>query len=162
MATRTLFMPSGKLKEKIKDFEGCKLTAYQDSKGVWTVGFGHTKGVKEGMKITMQQAELFLAQDLSDVVSYVNKQNVCKTQGQFDSLVDFAFNLGTGSLGRSTLLKYCKNPPKTKKVWRNGRWVTLTSTMQIQDEFRRWVFCGKNKLPGLIRRREWEAQRWAE
>lgn len=155
-------MPSDLLKEKIKDFEGCKLTAYQDSKGIPTIGVGHAKGVKMGMRITMAQAMEYLTQDLTIASNYVNQQNVCKTQGQFDALVDFAFNLGTGSLGRSTLLKYCKNPPMTKKVWRNGHWVTLTATMQIQDEFRRWVYSGKKKLPGLIKRREWEAQRWAE
>lgn len=147
MATRTLFLPSDVLKAKVKEFEGCKLTAYQDSKGVWTVGIGHTKGVKKGMRITMQQAEAYLTQDLAAACNYVNSQRVCKTQGQFDALVDFCFNLGTRSLARSTLLYKIKQ----------GR-----PTAEIQAQFRRWVYAGKTKLPGLVRRREWEAQRWAE
>lgn len=147
MATRTLFLPSDVLKAKVKEFEGCKLTAYQDSKGVWTVGIGHTKGVKKGMRITMQQAEAYLTQDLAAACNYVNSQRVCKTQGQFDALVDFCFNLGTRSLARSTLLYKIKQ----------GR-----PTAEIQAQFRRWVYAGKARLPGLVKRREWEAQRWAE
>lgn len=147
MATRILFMPSDLLKEKIKDFEGCKLIAYQDSKGVWTVGIGHTKGVKKGTRINMAQAMEYLTQDLAVASNYVNRQNVCKTQGQFDALVDFAFNLGTNGLAHSTLLYYIKIGKPAK---------------EIQAQFRRWVYSGKEKLPGLVKRREWEAQRWVE
>lgn len=140
-------MASDELKEKIKEFEGCKLSAYQDSKGVWTIGIGHTKGVRKGMRITMAQAMEYLTQDLTVASNYVNRQNVCKTQGQFDALVDFAFNLGTTSLAHSTLLYYIKAGKPTK---------------EIQAQFRRWVYCGKVKLAGLVKRREWEARRWAE
>lgn len=142
-----VFMPSDLLRKKIVDFEGCSLVAYRDSKGVLTIGVGHTKGVKEGMRITQKQADEYLRQDLSDACNYVNKQHVCKTQGQFDALVDFAFNLGTASLAHSTLMYYVKS----------GR-----SDKDIQTQFRRWVYCGNQKLPGLVKRREWEAQRWAE
>lgn len=145
--TRLLFMPSDKLKKAIIDFEGCKLKAYRDSKGIPTIGVGHTKGVKMGMIITQKQADEFLTQDLSIACNYVNKQRVCKTQGQFDALVDFAFNIGTGSLAHSTLLYYIKS----------GK-----PTAEIQAQFRRWVYAGKQKLDGLVRRREWEAKRWTE
>lgn len=145
--TRLLFMPSDKLKKAIIDFEGCKLKAYRDSKGIPTIGVGHTKGVKMGMIITQKQADEFLTQDLSVACNYVNKQRVCKTQGQFDALVDFAFNIGTGSLAHSTLLYYIKS----------GK-----PTAEIQAQFRRWVYAGKQKPDGLVRRREWEARRWAE
>lgn len=143
----TIFLPSDKLKAAIKDFEGCKLTAYRDSKGIPTIGVGHTKDVKMGMTITQKQADEFLVQDLSIACNYVNKQHVCKTQGQFDALVDFAFNLGTGSLAHSTLLYYIKS----------GK-----STAEIQAQFHKWVYAGKVKLSGLVKRRNWEAQRWAE
>lgn len=145
--TRLLFMPSDKLKAAIKDFEGCRLTAYRDSKGIATIGVGHTKGVTMGMTITQKQADEYLAQDMSVACNYVNRLHVCKTQGQFDALVDFAFNLGTGSLAHSTLLYYIKQ----------GK-----PTAEIQAQFRRWVYAGKKKLEGLVRRREWEAKRWAE
>lgn len=143
----TAFMPSDKLKAAIIDFEGCKLKAYRDSKGILTIGVGHTKGVKEGMWITQKQADEYLTQDLADASNYVNGLHVCKTQGQYDALVDFTFNLGSKSLAHSTLLYYIKS----------GR-----STAEIQAQFRRWVYAGNVKLGGLVKRRDWEAKRWAE
>lgn len=147
MAARMFFMASEELKEKIKEFEGCRLRAYQDTRGVWTIGVGHTKGVRAGMRISKARAEEYLTEDLGVAVRYVNGLGVCKTQGQFDALVDFAFNLGVRSLARSTLLY---------KI-RIGAPVS-----EIQGEFRRWVYSGRKRLPGLVRRREWEAHRWAE
>ena len=93
---------------KIKEFEGCRLSAYTDSVGVPTIGVGHTKGVKMGQKISMEQAESFLREDLFSVEKYVNTIPEVNTQGKFDALVDFAFNLGIGALQRSTLLKKIK------------------------------------------------------
>lgn len=147
MATRTYYEPSDELVEAVKGFEGCKLKAYQDSAGVWTIGYGHTGGVKQGQRITEAEAESFLRQDMAAAAMYVNRQQVCRTQGQFDALTDFAFNLGTGSLAHSTLLYYI----------RIGK-----PAAEIQAQFRRWVYAGKKKLPGLVKRREWEAKRWAE
>ena len=93
------------LLNKIIDFEGCKLTAYKCPAGVWTIGVGHTKGVKQGQTITEAQAMSLLKGDLLPCENYVNNLGVCKTQAEFDAIVDFAFNLGTAALGRSTLLK---------------------------------------------------------
>ncbi len=84
----------------IKTFEGLKLTAYQDSVGIWTIGYGHTLGVKEGDVITLPQANYNLAADVENVEEYLNKwlgDHECK-QGEFDALVDFGFNLGIGAL----------------------------------------------------------------
>lgn len=133
--------------EAIKGFEGLRLTAYKDSAGVYTIAYGHTGGVKPGQKITMQQAEDYLMQDLAKVEAQVNALGVCKTQGQFDALCDFAFNLGIGNLKRSTLLSRIR---------------LSAPTAQIQAEFRKWVNAGGKKLPGLVKRREWEAKRWIE
>ena len=96
------------LLNKIIEFEGCKLTAYKCPAGVWTIGVGHTKGVKQGQPITDAQAMSLLKGDLLPCENYVNNLGVCKTQGQFDALVDFSFNLGSSALGRSTLLKYIR------------------------------------------------------
>ena len=93
---------------KIIEFEGCKLTAYKCPAGIWTIGVGHTKGVKQGQTITKEQAMTLLRGDLLPCENYVNNLRVCKTQGQFESLVSFSFNLGTAALGRSTLLKYIR------------------------------------------------------
>lgn len=131
----------------LKQFEGYRDTAYLDSASVATIGWGHTKGVKLGMKCTRSEAEQWLREDLAQVESYVNTIGQVKTQGQFDALVDFAYNLGLGNLKSSTLLRKIKAGAPTK---------------EIQAEFRRWVYAGGKVLKGLVKRREWEAQRWAE
>ena len=133
------------LLNKIIDFEGCKLTAYKCPAGVWTIGVGHTKGVKQGQKITETQAISLLKGDLLPCEKYVNDLGVCKTQGQFDALVDFCFNLGTGALGRSTLLKFI----------RQGK-----AEQYIRGEFAKWVKSGGKTLAGLVKRRTWEADRY--
>ena len=133
------------LLNKIIDFEGCKLTAYKCPAGVWTIGVGHTKGVKQGQTITEAQAMSLLKGDLLPCENYVNNLGVCKTQGQFDALVDFAFNLGTAALGRSTLLKYIR----AKKP-----------EQYIREEFGKWVNSKGMRLKGLVIRRQWEVDRY--
>ena len=133
------------LLNKIIDFEGCKLNAYKCPAGVWTIGVGHTKGVKQGQTITEKQAMSLLKGDLLPFENYVNNLGVCKTPGQFDALVDFSFNLGTVALSRSTLLKYI----------RQGK-----PEQYIRGEFAKWVKSGGKILPGLVKRRAWEADRY--
>lgn len=81
----------------IKSFEGCHLTAYKCPAGIWTIGYGHTKGVHSGMKITQAQADNFLREDCSKAESNVNKYNdkYSWTQNEFDALVSFAYNIGS-------------------------------------------------------------------
>ena len=130
---------------KIIEFEGCKLTAYKCPAGVWTIGVGHTKGVKQGQTIMKAQAMSLLKGDLLPCENYVNNLGVCKTQAEFDAIVDFAFNLGTAALGRSTLLKYIR----AKKP-----------EQYIREEFAKWVNSKGMRLKGLIIRRQWEADRY--
>ena len=130
---------------KIIEFEGCKLTAYKCPAGVWTIGVGHTKGVKQGQTITKAQAMTLLKGDLLPCENYVNNLGVCKTQAEFDAIVDFAFNLGTAALGRSTLLKYIR----AKKP-----------EQYIREEFAKWVNSKGMRLKGLVIRRQWEADRY--
>ena len=130
---------------KIIEFEGCKLTAYKCPAGVWTIGVGHTKGVKQGQTITEAQAMSLLKGDLLPCENYVNNLGVCKTQAEFDAIVDFAFNLGTAALGRSTLLKYIR----AKKP-----------EQYIREEFGKWVNSKGMRLKGLVIRRQWEADRF--
>jgi lysozyme len=84
----------------IESFEGLRLNAYQDSVGVWTIGYGHTKGVAQGQTITQQQAEAFLQQDLAVAEGDVNGHGLTLTDNQFAALVSFAFNLGGGNLNK--------------------------------------------------------------
>ena len=138
---------SQRLIDAIKRFEHLELKAYQDSKGVWTIGYGHTKGVKQGDRITAYQAEQFLKDDLTEFEAAANKVRGLNTQGKYDAVVDFLFNCGTGNFNSSTLKKYIECG---KATW------------EIQEQFLRWVYSGKQKLGGLVTRRIWEANRYAE
>ena len=81
----------------IKQFEGCRLTAYKCAAGVWTIGYGHTAGVKAGQRITQVQAESFLKDDLAKFEKNVEKYDSKYhwNQNQLDALVSFAFNIGS-------------------------------------------------------------------
>lgn len=143
----TQYKSSETLINAIMAFEGCRLTSYKCPAGVWTIGIGHTHGVKPGQHITQAQADSLLRGDLLPCENYVNGLGVSKTQGQYDALVDFSFNCGISALAKSTLLKKIRAGAKTG---------------DIQAEFRRWNKSGGKVLPGLTKRREWEARRWAE
>lgn len=138
---------SSTLISAIKRFEGCKLSAYQDGVGVWTIGYGHTQGVKRGDYITSYQAEQFLKEDLVRFEKAASGCRRIRTQGQFDAVVDFCYNVGIGNWNKSTLKKYIDS----------GR-----ATWEIQEQFLRWVNAGGRKMGGLVTRRIWEANRWAE
>lgn len=81
----------------IKSFEGCRLTAYKCPAGVWTIGYGHTAGVHQGMKISQTQADAFLIEDMkkyeAKVNKYMSKYNF--NQNQYDAMVSFAYNVGS-------------------------------------------------------------------
>src|ERR1700728_4930363 len=82
-----------------QEFEGLRLTAYQDSVGVWTIGYGHTgTDVHRGLSVTQERATELLTQDVSSAVAHVNRLVTIElTQNQFDALVDFVFNAGPGN-----------------------------------------------------------------
>ena len=135
------------LLEKLMEMEGCRLEAYKDAAGVPTIGYGHTKNVRMGDRITQYWAKEMLREDIEEAEWQVKELRVAKTEGQLDALVSFVFNLGIGRLKSSTLLK----------VIRKGG-----SMQQIKKEFKRWVYGGGKQLPGLVKRREWEARRFFE
>ena len=90
----------------IKKFEGCKLKSYKCSAGVWTIGYGHTAGVKEGDVISQPEADKLLEEDIAKFEDYVNDNVIVElNEGQFDALVAWTFNLGVGNLRSSTMLK---------------------------------------------------------
>lgn len=138
---------SNNLMTQLMVMEGLSLEAYEDCAGVPTIGYGHTKDVKMGDRISKYWAKELLKDDVREVEQQVQELNVAQTQGQFDALVSFTFNLGIGRLKNSTLLK----------VIREGG-----SMSAIKKEFKRWVYAGGKKLRGLERRREWEAKRFFE
>lgn len=135
---------SRKTVEEIGQFEGLSLKAYRCPSGVLTIGYGHTSGVTEGMVITKEQATSLLEQDLQYFEREVGKTfaTVSLTQNQFDALVSLAFNIGASRLKHSLM---------AKKIQANK------DDMSIRDEFMKYVNSKGRVLPGLVRRRKWEA-----
>ncbi len=130
--------------ELIKHFESLRLKAYQDSVGVWTIGWGHTGlthkdgTVYEGREITEDEAEALLKRDLKTFEEAVeNCVDVDIDDNQFSALVSFAFNLGGTNLNRSTLLKKLN-----EKQYFNA-----------SKEFKKWSKAGGKRRGGLVRRR---------
>lgn len=90
----------------IKHMEGCRLDAYRDAVGVWTIGYGHTKGVYPGMTITQAQAERFLISDLKDAENDVSRcVRVPLSDNEYGALVSLVFNIGANAFKNSTCLK---------------------------------------------------------
>lgn len=123
----------------LKHYEGCKLTAYQDSVGVWTIGYGDTENVVPGLKITQQEAEdrleRRLGRDFEPGVKAAIQAHM--KQEQFDAMVCLAYNIGVGAFSKSTLAK-------------------LFNAGDVQgaaDEFLRWDKAGGKSLKGLRKRR---------
>ncbi|MDX3740344.1 lysozyme [Pseudomonas sp.] len=122
----------------IKSFEGLRLQAYQDAVGVWTIGYGTTRGVNAGMKISKEQAERMLLNDVQRFEPEVERLvNVSLSQNQWDALISFTYNLGSANLESSTLL----------------RKLNAGNYTGAADQFPRWNKAGGRVLPGLVRRR---------
>lgn len=130
----------------IKSFESCRLVAYDDGGGVWTIGWGHTRGVKRGDTCTQAQADAWLLEDVTEAELAVHRLvKVPITQNQFDALVSFAYNCGADEdadtiaegLGDSTLLRKL-----------NG-----ADYVGAAAEFPKWNKDNGVVLQGLVRRR---------
>lgn len=122
-------------------FENCKLRAFQDTGGVWTIGYGHIHGVKPGDECSKDQAAIWLSEDVNIAESAVNRLvKIVLTQNQFDALVDFCFNVGTGAFANSTLLKY----------------LNASKIEQASNEFKRWDMDDGRHIAGLANRRKAE------
>lgn len=131
--------------ELIKKYEGFSLKAYQCPAGVWTVGYGHTKGVKPWTVVTKAQAEQCLREDVLaaersiDQLRYLQQE---LKQCHYDALVSFTFNLGVGAFNQSSLRKLI---------------IQDTGNPLIRNEFQRWVYVNGRISPGLVARRREEA-----
>jgi lysozyme len=125
-----------------KQFEGCRLTAYQDIAGVWTIGYGHTgKDVYAGLVWTQQQADEALDHDIQAAQALLLMYSPTVVGGNLDALTDFVFNLGIGNYRTSTLCK-CVNA---------GDWVGAKAQLLTWDHSNGVV------VPGLLARRQAEA-----
>ncbi|PNU36533.1 lysozyme [Serratia marcescens] len=133
-------------REFIKGFEQLRLKAYPDpgtGGKPWTIGWGHTKGVKQGDRITQEQAEQFFSDDLAvfelTVNSAIKRQ---MTQNQFDAMVSLAFNIGGPAFAGSTLVKK----------------FNAGDVQGTADQFPRWKYASGNEMLGLIKRRAAERE----
>ena len=126
----------------IKKFEGCELESYLCPADVWTIGYGTTKNVIEGMRITENQAEELLKKDLETFEEEIERLvKVPLSQCQFDSLVAWTYNLGATNLKKSTLLKVLNRAEHD----------------EVPIQIKRWNKANGEVLKGLVRRREAEA-----
>jgi lysozyme len=139
--------------ELVKRWEGLRLQAYKDIAGVWTIGYGHTTGVRPGDKITEETAETYLRQDLATASKAVaDLVKVPLADNQFGALSSFVFNLGRGNFEGSTLLKKL-----------NARQYDA-----VPEELMKWVKARNPKTgkkedsPGLVNRRAAEVGLWAK
>ncbi|MGU3389186.1 lysozyme [Sphingomonas sp. M1A8_2b] len=126
----------------VKTFEGCKLTAYLCPAGVPTIGYGRTTGVKLGQKITQAQADAWVVEEYDEFEARVRRiVKVPLTANQLGALTSFAYNLGSGALASSTLLRLL-----------NGGDYSGAAA-----QFARWNKAGGKVLAGLTKRRAAEA-----
>ena len=131
----------------IKEFEGLRLEAYLCPAKVWTIGYGHTKTAKPGMRITEGGAEALLRHDLEWVESTINKNvKVPLTQNQYDALASFIYNVGAGAFRKSTLLRLLNQGDYDGAA----------------GQFQRWNKAGGKVLRGLTRRRQAEAEKFRD
>lgn len=128
----------------IRQSEGCQLKAYKCSAGIWTIGYGHTAGVKAGDVWTQEQADRALEQDIGKyrkavliacpaLADYPNRLAAC---------ISLAYNIGTGAFTSSSVARYI----------RRGEYRAAA------DAFGMWIYAGKQKLPGLVTRRQREKE----
>jgi lysozyme len=132
-----------KAKKIIMEIERLRLQAYLCPAKVWTIGWGHTKGVKKGMRITEEQAEELLREDMQDAIDVVERLNADLSDNQYNALVSFVFNIGGSAFATSTIRRKILANPNDKK---------------IKDEFMRWVYADGKMLKGLENRRKKEAE----
>lgn len=125
----------------IKSFEGLRHRAYRDAVGIWTIGYGTTRGVRPNMTISDEEAERFLQQDLSRFEKAINEAvRVPINDNQFSALSSFTYNVGPGAFRSSTLLKL----------------LNKGDIRSAADQFPRWNRAGGRVLHGLTRRRNAE------
>ena len=131
----------------IEAWEGCRLQAYKCPAGVLTIGYGHTGGVREGQRITEEEALDLLVEDLrAHAERLAPKVKVQVADGQYIALLSLAFNVGVGAVAKSTLL----------------RLLNAGDIEAAGDEFLKWTYAAGRELPGLVRRRREERKLFLE
>lgn len=135
----------------IKESEGLRLKAYKCPAGVWTIGYGHTKGVREGDEITEEDAEQLLHEDINKAEQFITRITARMEKpidrNQFSALVSFTYNIGNSAFKNSTLYRLLRKDPNDAEIY---------------QEFNRWVHVKHVVMPGLVTRRQAEADLYFE
>ena len=128
----------------VSGWEGCRLIAYQDVAGVWTIGYGHTgKEVFSGLVISQELANEWLIDDLERHAAAISAAvKVPVNKNQFIALLSFAFNVGAAAFKRSSVLRN----------------LNAGAPMQAAESFKLWVKAGGKRVTGLVRRRAAESK----
>ncbi len=140
----------------VEQLEGLETTAYLDSGGVWTIGYGHTGSVREGETITLEEAKSLLLTDLQHAQQAVDEVvgsgnwALSITNNQYSALVIFAYNIGDLAFSDSTLAYYLNNLQSK----------TSPSTQYVAYQMRRWNTVRGKVNKGLVNRREAEIKLW--
>lgn len=132
----------------IKKYEGCRLISYKCPSGVWTIGYGHTAGVVQGMTISQNTADKMLEQDSSWALLAVLRVLPDVRGKKLDALASLAYNIGSGAFQSSTLVAYLKKGITDRKV--------------IAQAWERWCHSKGKVLRGLQRRRTEEVNLFFE
>lgn len=128
----------------VKEFEGCKLTSYKCPAGIWTIGYGQTKGIKEGMAWTQQQAEEDLLKTcIETITEVINASPILEFESinKQAAIADFVYNLGITNYNKS----------KLKLRINQKNWISAIT------EIKKWNKSNGDVLPGLVKRRQCEA-----
>lgn len=131
-----------KAREFITNGEGFSEKAYQDTGGVWTIGYGHTKNVKKGDKITLEEAEKYYKADFEEHIEPLKEVKVPLNNNQKIALASLIYNIGPNAFRKSTLLKKLNN----------------NDFDGAADEFDKWTYDNGKKLNGLVNRRKKEKE----
>lgn len=127
----------------VKQFEGLRLVSYKCPAGIWTIGYGHTGGVTMGERVSPEQADRMLSEDLERFQRRAEKfVKVPVTCGQFQAILSFIFNVGVRAFSGSTLLKKLNDGDEQGAA----------------DEFPKWCHANGKVLPGLVERRRIERE----
>jgi len=121
----------------IRKWESLRLKAYKCSADVWTIGWGHTKGVKQDDVCTIEKANEYFKEDLEEKELQINNLNLQLTDNEYSALISFIFNIGIGNFTKSTMLRLLK---QNKKI-------------EASNEFQKWNKCKGETLDGLTKRR---------
>lgn len=141
----------------LREREAFRPVAYQDGADVWTLGYGHTAGVHEGDRISLEDAEKLLVQDATQIAEFIEDHIPdWLNPNQFAAVISFAFNVGPGKNGVKDGFLILKNGKPSHLLRYLNEHAAWLGPQKIGDEFLHWVYIKGEVSEGLLRRRTLE------